>query len=611
MTKPLRSDDRGAIMLVALAFAVFGVAMLYYAIGIGETVLRREHMQDAADGAALTAAVVHARSMNFVVLLNIIMAALIAILVALKLVEGLALVGIIIAAALAYFTGGSSLSMIPPLKGVAAEMSDLYDDLKDPIFNALEVLHTTADAVALFAPGAAQRVANDDLTAHSPSLVDGGQLVAMQSNQLPVEDDTFDKLCHEGGRVAGTLALKPFDPILPDSVSDELAGALGSLTGAMSAWFCGESDGPPPSPPPRRENKRYPRTEGMDHCQYDKLSTEEIAKAKQDPTTFQTTACNDSREDADAAAPDDKTGECQAGQDCSESGPYEVHAQMARSQCAPTGSPAPHSYSYQTRTGKVTYRYTKKGWVRGTPDYGRPTFVKDQSQPPCGPKSVSPFIAVGYQTQVREKPGGEVQPLCSDEVAPLLPPLGPDDPREQVVKFTEVQHMLFCVKSVLEPIKVSDGKAANDSEDSGDSGDSSDSDDQKKYPKRVIDGLQLGSETFQLRAVIRTTQVSAKAEQAVKLSLWGADAPTAEQPAGHDLAPFAFAQAEYFYDGPEAADAWMWNMNWRARLRVFRLPAESEDRAVFLLGKVPLALGADAAVKFSVPILLAEKQIAH
>ena len=82
-------SSRILAFLVALAFAVFGVAMLYYAIGIGQTVLRREHMQDAADGAALTAAVVHARSMNFVVLLNIIMAALIAVLVALKLVEGL------------------------------------------------------------------------------------------------------------------------------------------------------------------------------------------------------------------------------------------------------------------------------------------------------------------------------------------------------------------------------------------------------------------------------------------------------------------------------------------------------------------------------------------
>lgn len=621
----LHSDDRGAIMLVALAFAVFGVAMLYYAIGIGQTVLLREHMQDGADGAALTAAVVHARSMNFIVLLNIIMAALIAVLVALKLVEGLALVGIIIAAALAFFTGGSSLSAIPPLKAVAAEMSDLYDTLKDPIFNALEILHSTADAVALATPAAARQVAKDDLTAHSSSLVDGGELVAMRTTQLPVEDDTFDKLCHEGGSVAGTLALEPFAPIIPGGIRDELSSALGDLTGAMSAWFCGESDGPPPSPPPMRKDKPYPRTEGMDHCQYDKLSALERERAKQDPANFQTEACTESRKDAEAAAPDEITGECQRGRDCSESGPYEVRAQLARSQCSPTSSPPPHQYSYQTRAGKVTYRYTKAGWVRGTPEYAPPTFVKDQARPPCGPESVSPSVAVGYEAHVRATPGGDVQPLCSNEVAPTLPPLSPDDPPEQVVEFTEVRHMLSCVKSVLEPIKVSDAQGVDDSDDSGDTkdtsgskdaedtkstGDSSGSDDDKKYPKRVRDGLQLGSEIFQVRAVIRTKQVAAKAERAVKLSLWGADAPSAEPPTGHELAPFAFAQAEYFYDGTEGADAWMWNMNWRARLRVFRLPTETDDKSIFLR-KVALAFGLESGAKFAVNLLMVEKQIAH
>ena len=50
------SDDRGAIMIIALCFAVFGVAILYLAVGAAESVLFREHLQDAADSAALSAA---------------------------------------------------------------------------------------------------------------------------------------------------------------------------------------------------------------------------------------------------------------------------------------------------------------------------------------------------------------------------------------------------------------------------------------------------------------------------------------------------------------------------------------------------------------------------
>jgi hypothetical protein len=604
MIRQLRSDDRGAIMLVALAFAVFGVAMLYYAIGIGETVLLRERMQDAADGGALTAAVVHARSMNFLVLLNIIMAALIAILVAFKLVETLATIGIIVAAALAWFTGGSTLAAIPPLKAVASEMKSLYDTTKDPIFQALEVLHETADAVAAVSPSAARGVASGDLKAHWQPLVHD-ELIAMHDDEahphmLPVEDDTFDKLCEEGGHLAGGLALKPFDPILKGrigrKVRDELKGALGDLTGGMSDWFCGESGGPPPSPPPKRVNNRYPRTDAMDHCKKDELTPDQVIQAAQDPKSVTTEACEESAADTEAAQPDDTTGECRDGQDCSESGPYELHARIARDQCDPTRSPAPFRYSYQTRSGSVTYRYTKAGWVRGLPEYEPLTFVRDQSRPPCGPKSVGPSVAVGYEKQVRERSGGDVQSLCSSEVPPLLPPADPRDPHEQRVDFVEVRHMLLCEKSELEPVEVGDAKAADDSGD-------------PKYPKRVRGDLKLGSDTFQMRVVVRTEQATAKADRAVKLSLWGATSPEGELPPGATLRSFAFAQAEYFYDGTEGADAWMWNMNWRARLRHFRLPEVTDDRTA-LWTKVNVAFFKQAP-DFEKDFKLVEAEIAH
>jgi hypothetical protein len=596
MRKHLLSDERGAIMLVALAFAVFGVAMLYYAIGIGETVLQREHMQDAADGAALTAAVVHARSMNFIVLLNIIMAALIAILVAFKLAETLALIGIIVAAALAWFTGGASLSAIPPLKGVAGEMKDLYDTCKDPIFTALEVLHDTAGVVAAVSPGAADGVASADIKAHWAPPVDQ-YLVAKNLNALPVEDDTFDKLCNEGGKLAGGLALEPL-VFIPGGIKDALSDALGDLTGSMSDWFCGESGGPTPSPPARRETKLFPRTEEMERCQHETLSPSQAALAAQDPEHFHTPACDESSADVDAAKPDSSTGACRSGQDCSESGPYEQHAEMARQQCDPTTSPAPFGYTYQTRSATVSYRYNSKaGWVRGTPEYKQPALVADQATPPCGPQALRPSVGVGYQKQVRAKRGGEVQPLCSDEAAPVLPPLGPNDPREVTVEFVEVRHMLSCKKSVLEPIEVSNSKAADDSGD-------------PKYPKRVRGDLKLGGEVFQIRTVVHKSDAATAANKAVKLSLWGAKAPEVAHPPGYGLAPFAFAQAEYFYDGTEGPDAWMWNMNWRARLRRFRLAEDVEDRRIFF-AKTAVPFTTQDSLEFQKDLLAVEAEIAH
>lgn len=598
MTKPLHSDERGAIMLVALAFAVFGVAMLYYAIGIGETILLREHLQDAADGGALTVAVVHARSMNFIVLLNIIMAALIAILVAFKLVETLALIGIIVAAALAWLTGGSSLSVIPPLKGVVSEMRSLYDNCKDPIFTSLEVLHDTAGVVATVTPAAAHGVATGDMKAHAAAPIKDQLIAVGDLETLPVEDDTFDKLCEEGGTLAGSLALEPLF-FVPSAIRSELAGAVGGLTGMMSDWFCGESGGPTPSPPPRRETKRFPRTDEMEECQREELSLADATLAAQDPQSLHTDACDESSADLASAEPDPSTGACRDGEDCSESGPYETHAEWAREQCEPTGFPAPFAYTYQSRAGSVSYHYTKKlGWVRGEPTYEEPTLVREQHSPPCGPRSAKPTVAVGYEKRVRAKSGGEIQPLCTSETVPLLPPIGRDAPTDVTVDFVEVRHVLSCKKSVLEPVEVSESEGASNSGDG------------EKYPKRVRGDLELGSETFQLRTLVKTGAPSAKARKAVELSLWGAKSPDVELPRGAGLAPFAFAQAEYFYDGTEGADAWMWNMSWRARLRHFRLPAEAEDRVSFW-GKTFIAFGPEASTQLRNDLVLVEAEIAH
>ena len=80
-------EERGAIALLAVFMAVFLIAVVAYVQGIGSAVLHREQMQDAADAAAFSSAALHARGMNVLALLNMLMAALLAILVALKLVE--------------------------------------------------------------------------------------------------------------------------------------------------------------------------------------------------------------------------------------------------------------------------------------------------------------------------------------------------------------------------------------------------------------------------------------------------------------------------------------------------------------------------------------------
>ncbi len=554
-------------MLIALAFAVFGVAMLYYAVGIAQTVLLRQKLQDAADATALSAAVSNARSMNFLVLLNIIMAALLAVLIAFKLAETLAIIGIIIAAALSYFTFGASLTAIPPLKVVRSEMKALYDATKEPVYSALEVLHQASDAVVLVAPGAADAVARADLATYWQPEVDEQGAVVSDSSGLPVEDDTFDALCGRGGKLAADLAMTPL-PGMPGAVKDAISDALGSLTSSMSDWFCGDSGGPPPSAPPQPVNKGFPRTESMDECQHEVISAQDLNAAQGNADGLSSTVCDESKTDVEAAEPDATTGGCKSDTDCSISGPYEQHAQLARQQCDPSTSPRPFAYRYQMQDGTVDYRYLAKvGWVRGQATLREPRLA-NTGQPACGPEGVHPTIAAGYEPRARDD-AGHLQPLCSNEVAPVIPPLGRNAPTTVTVKFTNVNHVLSCTKRVVE-------EADKTSDDSSDT--SSDDDANEKLPKRMKAGLVLGSDSFQTRVFVQTPHRGLPADRIVKLALWNAKAPATATLPGEALRRFGFAQSEYFYDGTEASSEWMWNMKWRARLRRFRLPEDAAER---------------------------------
>src|SRR6476659_1252138 len=94
--KSLAKNQSGAIMVMGVFMAVVLVGFMYYLIGIGETVAYRERTQDAADAGAWAAAVTHAHGMNAIVMINMIMAALVAVLLAIKIILFLIHVGMVV-----------------------------------------------------------------------------------------------------------------------------------------------------------------------------------------------------------------------------------------------------------------------------------------------------------------------------------------------------------------------------------------------------------------------------------------------------------------------------------------------------------------------------------
>ena len=76
LLRNLRRSD-GAVMVMGVFMAIGLVGAVWYVIGLGDALIYRDKMQEAADSVAFSGAVVHARGMNFIAAINLIMLVLV------------------------------------------------------------------------------------------------------------------------------------------------------------------------------------------------------------------------------------------------------------------------------------------------------------------------------------------------------------------------------------------------------------------------------------------------------------------------------------------------------------------------------------------------------
>jgi hypothetical protein len=128
--------------------------------------------------------------------------------------------------------------------------------------------------------------------------------------------------------------------------------------------------------------------------------------------------------------------------------------------------------------------------------------------------------------------------------------------------------------------------------------------------QRVPSDAHLGGDDFQLRSFVFGGPLRGLGESGVKTATWRADESGGRITELRDvLSRFSFAQSEFYFDGPQPHSEMLWHMNWRARLRRFRLPSEPTPA---LVPSCTLH-GADAGLCTEFALLLAQFQgaIAH
>ena len=80
-------DERGAIMIVGVFMACFLIGALWSIVGLGDMLVYRDKVQEAADHTAFSSATVHARGMNFMAALNLVMLAIVAVYLVIDLID--------------------------------------------------------------------------------------------------------------------------------------------------------------------------------------------------------------------------------------------------------------------------------------------------------------------------------------------------------------------------------------------------------------------------------------------------------------------------------------------------------------------------------------------
>jgi hypothetical protein len=635
----LASNERGAIVVFGIFFAVFVVGMLYYMVGLGNAIYYRERLQDAADGSAFGAAVVHARGMNTIALINMIMAAVLAILVTLKLVESLIAVAEVVLAVLSIF-GGATAGVASALEQVRQKVNSAAETAKKPIMMALSALHAVGRVVKVITPIGS----NATVLANIAKRYEHVQLaVAIPSRiTLPVEDDEFSYLCRKSAVMAGKLAMLPLSPILPGFIEDTVEDALADLAESAPGWFCGEAGASPPKTTLPAQVEGRPISPERKKC----AEYKPAEGASEDDNTG-VELCNEAEKNDMMATPDPTTGHCRVGQvvcvdthedpndlsspvatpppgtycadegssatiqppECPESDdkgnltnirasdtPYGRRLQQARSECQPSADKRAYAWIERTVSVEWTYDGTAHKWnakrTEGQERLHTPR-DKDDRDTPCriGMPPLTPFDQPSSATWNSQSDLSK--PVCTMEEDPPtgLPNIG--QPERFTREHLEVKQVLSCGQYVpgrtitvgaidMDDLSGGDGQA----NDSGDGG--------NRNPFRFEKGHMLGTSDMQIRSLvigqsIRDTTPTQNSDRVVESARW--DYPESGQAnflnTARQWGRLTTAQAEYYFDGTGLKQDnfanlnkqrdWMWVMGWTARLRRFRLSFKGTD----------------------------------
>src|SRR5262245_27031595 len=145
-------NERGAISILGLGAGLSLVGSIWWVFGIGKAMLLHDRLQETADAVTFAASTVHARGMNILATINLVMLILVAIFVTLGLIlDVIRLILISLAVCVATVFGAPVCGpMIPPVQTaqtITSNIRDRYEDVMKPTLRALGYAETAVAIV--------------------------------------------------------------------------------------------------------------------------------------------------------------------------------------------------------------------------------------------------------------------------------------------------------------------------------------------------------------------------------------------------------------------------------------------------------------------------------
>jgi hypothetical protein len=257
----LCTDRRGAVMLIGIFMAAVLVGILHYLMGVGDAIIARESVQDGADATAFAAAVYHARGMNVISMINLIMASVLGALIAAKVLQVLVVGANVIACFLFQTDVGGTVCQATARLEPGLEES--ISHVSEVVTRVLKGLNTASRGVAKGMPRVAEARSTTVLPDYQPAMQLGfaasvsmvsptpGEmdvsdragapaLTGRERLGLPVILDSFPMLCQAARKSVsdGSVLSLPTAGISAGDLASFAGPLLGDALAAVPAYYC-------------------------------------------------------------------------------------------------------------------------------------------------------------------------------------------------------------------------------------------------------------------------------------------------------------------------------------------------------------------------------------